>query len=87
MSGTTEIESSAESASPVDALVMCEQRIHNLEVALAALSTLLHDTLPPSYADDINLMMNDFFNGSESLGAFKDRMFFTSNDKTRTLNT
>jgi hypothetical protein len=52
-----------------------EKRIANLEFAFVALHALTADLLPPSYADDAERMMKDFFDGTESLGGFKNPTF------------
>jgi hypothetical protein len=51
------------------------KRIHNLEVALIALHAIIQDTLPPAYADSANAVINDLFNHSEPLGAFRNANF------------
>lgn len=49
-----------------------EKRIHNLEVAILALSGLSQDTLPPAYSDDMHGVSEDLFNHSRELGGFKE---------------
>ena len=50
-----------------------EKRMYNVEVALIGLFTLIEDTLPPVYADDVNRMMSDFFDATKQLGGFNEK--------------
>jgi len=46
-----------------------EKRLRNTEMALLGLWTLMKDTMPPSYQEDIDKMMNDYFDANASMGS------------------
>jgi hypothetical protein len=46
-----------------------EKRLANTEMALHALWTLLSDTVPPTYSEDITSMMSEYWECNKSLGS------------------
>lgn len=46
-----------------------EKRLRNTELALLALWTLMKDTMPPACQDDIDKMMNKYYDANAELGA------------------
>jgi hypothetical protein len=62
----------------VDAKV--DARVHNLEVCIMALMTLIQDTLPPAYADGLGRIINSFFDNSKELGAFTSVQFISAKE-------
>lgn len=52
-----------------------EERVHNLEVALVSLLAFIDDILPPEISRQTDRMMEEFFQSSETLGAFKKNTF------------
>lgn len=49
-----------------------EKRLLNTEKALLALWALMRDTMPPAYQDDIDRMVNEYFDANNALGAIFD---------------
>ena len=52
-----------------------EKRLQNTERALIDLWTLLKDTVPPAYADNIDDMMGEYFEANTELGGDFDAGF------------
>lgn len=52
-----------------------EERIHNLEVAIVALVSLLEDDQRPETKEAIVKMSKDFFSHAQDLGGFKSAYF------------
>ena len=46
-----------------------EKRLANTETALLSLWEIMKDTMPPDYQNNIDKMMNDFFEANSGLGA------------------
>ncbi len=46
-----------------------EKRLQNTERALIGLWSLMQDTMPPAYAQDIDAMINDYFDANAGLGS------------------
>lgn len=52
--------------------VMVEQRLHNIELAIVALAVTIQSGLPQQQAEVLESAMEDFFNHSYDLGAFRE---------------
>jgi len=52
-----------------------EKRIHNLELAFVAYTTITQDLLPPAYAEEVDNMMQDFYGCTKSLGGYVKKGF------------
>jgi len=46
-----------------------EKRLANTETALVGLWSLMKDTMPPDYQRNIEVMMNEYFDANNKLGA------------------
>ena len=46
-----------------------EKRLQNTERALIALWSLMKDTMPPAYQEDIDRMVNEYFDANSALGS------------------
>ncbi len=51
------------------------KRIHNLEVAVIALISLIEDDFSPETREAVERMTQDFFGSSKTLGAFSTTEF------------
>lgn len=63
------------------ALTLAAQRLHNSEVTITRLGSVLMQVLPPAGQHELNTVMNDFFQCGDSLGAFDFEGLFTANEQ------
>jgi hypothetical protein len=63
-------------------LSVLKSRLHNTEVALVAMWSLIKDSIAIHAVESVDQMMEEYFYHQESLGAFSDDQFFTSDDTT-----
>ena len=52
-----------------DEIELLKARLANTEAALIALHSLLQDTIPLAYNNDISTMLKEYFEANNSLGA------------------
>ncbi len=50
-------------------MIDIEKRLQNTERALTALWSLMKETMPPAYQEDIDRMVNEYFDANSELGA------------------
>lgn len=46
-----------------------EKRLRNTELALLAMWSLMKDTMPPAYQEDIDKMINEYYDANAALGS------------------
>lgn len=59
-----------------------ENRVHNLEIALVTLISIIDDELSTGTSESVKLMMLEFFESSSELGGFRKDTFSTNSTQT-----